>query len=166
MHCNGRDAPIPAVRRQAGNLSGLNPPKLSFKFSGAMAHHVPGLRGQRLTFPDSGSGTWMCHHDTESTEIPASSRADGFARVWVLFKFDPTSSRAPAERRSISTRFSTAPSQLNLPIEPSTRFELVVNLPTANALGLAIPPSSSAWLTRSSNKRRKISAQLARMVGL
>jgi putative ABC transport system substrate-binding protein len=36
------------------------------------------------------------------------------------------------------TRSSRAP---NLPIEQSTKFELVLNLATAKALGITIPPS-------------------------
>ena len=42
-------------------------------------------------------------------------------------------------RLSTSTKFSRVPNPADLPVEQASRYQLVVNLKTAEALGLTVP---------------------------
>src|SRR5262249_54572301 len=76
-----------------------------------------------------------------ATRLPAISLCTEFPKVGVLIGYAPS---LPEEFRHAATHIArilrgTRPS--DLPVEEPTKFELVINLKTAKALGLTIPPS-------------------------
>jgi putative ABC transport system substrate-binding protein len=63
-----------------------------------------------------------------------------FAQDGALMAYGPSQREMHRTRQPLLRRFSGARPG-DLPIERPTRFELVINLKTAKALGLTIPPS-------------------------
>ena len=73
--------------------------------------------------------------------IPALYPTSGFVRDGGLLSYGPD--RADIMRRSASyvDRILRGAKPADLPVQLPTKFEMVVNLKTAKALGLTVPPS-------------------------
>jgi putative ABC transport system substrate-binding protein len=74
-------------------------------------------------------------------QLPTTTGEDGFAQVGGLFKYGPSLTENNRRAAVYVDKILKGAKPADLPIEQPTRFELVINLKTANALGLTIPPS-------------------------
>jgi putative tryptophan/tyrosine transport system substrate-binding protein len=73
--------------------------------------------------------------------LPAIYEADNFARDGGLMSYGPDGAETAERGADLVARILKGQKPANLPLEQPTRFKLVINLKTANALGLTIPPS-------------------------
>ena len=73
--------------------------------------------------------------------VPAIYEWREFAQAGGLISYGPSPSRHLSSDRVYVGRVPAGASPADLPIQRPTRFELVVNLKTAKALGMTIPPS-------------------------
>jgi hypothetical protein len=76
--------------------------------------------------------------------IPAICGNGSFVQAAGLMAYGPNIHRCSAGRRPLWTRYEGARSPSDIPVEQPTKFEPVINLKTARALGITIPPSLPA----------------------
>jgi putative ABC transport system substrate-binding protein len=67
--------------------------------------------------------------------------SNGFAQAGGLITYTPDTAETFRRAASFVDRIFKGASPATLPVEQPTRFDLVINLKTAKALGLTIPPS-------------------------
>ena len=73
--------------------------------------------------------------------LPAIYEADSYARDGGLMSYGPDGSEAIERVASLIDRVLKGAKPADLPLEQPTRFRLVINLKTAKALGLTVPPT-------------------------
>ena len=73
--------------------------------------------------------------------LPVLSGEQGFAQVGGLISYGPSLPESWRRAATFVDRILRGAKPGDLPIEQPTKFELVINLKTAKALGLAIPDS-------------------------
>jgi ABC-type uncharacterized transport system substrate-binding protein len=74
-------------------------------------------------------------------KIPVASEFGEFAQAGALMSFGPSILDQFRYAASYVDKLFKGANPGDLPVEQATRFELVINLKTAKALGLTIPPS-------------------------
>jgi putative ABC transport system substrate-binding protein len=80
--------------------------------------------------------------------LPTAGIEAGFAEAGNLMQYGPDRAEPCRRTASYVDRILRGAKPADLPIELATKFELVVNLKTAKALGLRIPPSVLARADR------------------
>jgi putative tryptophan/tyrosine transport system substrate-binding protein len=73
--------------------------------------------------------------------LPTLAPFRGFAEAGCLMAYGPNLSELFRRAATFVDQILQGAKPANLPVEPPTRFELVINRKTAKALGLALPPS-------------------------
>jgi putative ABC transport system substrate-binding protein len=73
--------------------------------------------------------------------LPATSMADLFAKAGGVLAYGPDPARAPERSALLVAKILGGAKPAELPVERPTKFQLIVNLKSARALGLKVPDS-------------------------
>jgi len=73
--------------------------------------------------------------------IPVASEFGEFARACALMSYGPSILDSFRHAAGYIDKILNGAKPADLPVEQPTRFELIINLNTAKALGLAVPPT-------------------------
>ena len=109
--------------RELGYVEGQNI-AIEFRWAEGKYHRLPGLAAERVSLKVD------IIVATALPAIQAAKQATGPIPIVMATSLDP-----------VSTGFVTSLARPDLPVERPTRFELVINLRTAKALGVTIPAS-------------------------
>jgi putative tryptophan/tyrosine transport system substrate-binding protein len=129
MRLSGLAAGVGIVPETARNQDNLEEAFEAIAKNGAKALVVQG------SFPNELVASLALKH-----RIPAATFARSFAEAGGLFSYGPDTIDAYRRGVSLVTRILQGGKPADIPAEQPTKFELVVNLKTAAALGIEIPP--------------------------
>ena len=104
-----------------------------------LAAEAQEARGHRIGFISSASSSAMAAR--ASDRLPLVSYLREFADVGGLMTYGPNAADVHRRAASYVDKILKGARPADLPIEQPTKFDLVINLKTAKALGLTIPSS-------------------------
>lgn len=135
----GAEAAARTLRVQLVPLEARRPDEFAQAFDSALAARAEALLV--LSSPVFNSARARIVALAERHRMPASMPFAGFAEDGGLMSYGPHLTTMFRQAGGIMVKVQRGARPGEIPIERPTRFELVVNMKTARALGLAIPPS-------------------------
>ena len=140
----GQFGAIQAVAPSLGvEVSPLNAQRDAGEIERAIAAFARGANGGLIV---TATGVWILHHDlfislAARHKLPAVYYERFFVAAGGLISYGPDRTDQYRRAAGYVDRILKGEKPADLPVEAPTKYELVINLKTAEALGLAMPPA-------------------------